>query len=330
MATASLDNQTSLSRQPVLFVMPLYVDVQESARHLEEAIDGILSQTDPNWLLVVLDDGSPISLHRPLLVELREKYPAKIKVIWDPVNRGPGACRNVGIRWAAQQGLPIILFNDADDISHPDRVKTVRELFLEYPSVDLVYSTFQVIDGDSNPVMARDIISRDIAAILQSHCCPVEGYDAWIKIGTVTGYTCLTSSTAVRTSIARECLFPNERVSEDAYLWMHIAARGNEFRYTPAIPSRYRILNTPSGSSQRRRMGKHEFHETEKRVDTAAFMNAIDIALERGRICQEQVEPLKSLFFRRLNEGLILAGEPELAESTVPAASQGEYVTHGL
>jgi hypothetical protein len=82
--------------------------------------------------------------------------------------------------------------------------------------------------------------------------------------------------------------------------------------YTPVIPTKYRVQNSEAGSSQRRRMGKHEFHEAEKRVDTSAFLNALSVALLRRRICEEQVEPLTKLFFKRLHEGLIIAGEPEL------------------
>jgi len=39
----------------------------------------------------------------------------------------------------ADNGYPFIMYNDADDISHPRRVEVVRAAFSANPLVDLVY-----------------------------------------------------------------------------------------------------------------------------------------------------------------------------------------------
>ena len=103
----------------------------------------------------------------------------------------------------------IILFNDSDDISHPKRLEAVKKIFLENPQVDVVYSTFEVID-ENNRLTPIEKISSPILEILESHMQnPIEGNDIWIKMGTETGITNITSSTAVRMKFAYQCPFPD-------------------------------------------------------------------------------------------------------------------------
>lgn len=296
------------------FIIPFFGEHEVSSRYLRETIVGLQAQTDANWLAVIVDDASPDERCRKLLAEIEEAYSPRISVLRQSENRGQGICRNRGIEWAARRECPFVLFNDADDISHPDRLSVVRDLFEQEPTVDLIYSTFRVIDEQGLPVRREEVSSPaivDMLEVLGSN--PVEGYDAWITIGTVTGFVCLPSATAVRTAIALQCPFPDERVAEDSYTWMQIAARGKEFRYIPTIPSQYRLPRHIDGSSHRSRIGKAKFNENEARVDTAAFINALAIAVERGRITEDRGEVLKDKFFRRLAAAMLREGESGLA-----------------
>src|ERR671932_508798 len=85
-----------------------------------------------------------------------------------------------------------------------------RKILLENPKVDVVYSTFEVID-ENNRLIPIEKISSPILEILESHVqSPPEGNNIWIKMGTETGITNITSSTAVRIKFAYRCPFPNE------------------------------------------------------------------------------------------------------------------------
>jgi hypothetical protein len=206
------------------------------------------------------------------------------------------------------------------------RLKVVRETFLAFPTVDVVYSNFSVIDKFGCTV-PDDEITADILEIIEANDTnPVEGYNAWIKIGTVTGFTCLPSSTAVRTSIAYTCPSPDERISEDSYLWMHIAAEGNEFKYIKSIPSLYRISADKKNSTSRVKAGR-KFYREKARVDTNGFLNAINISLRKKAISPDEVDGLKAKFFRRLAETLVKVKEPELAEKYLKEAVLCEGVT---
>lgn len=313
MTTKDIDSTENIVNSPATFVIPFYGDQEKSLQYLEEAIDSLLAQTDSNWNAVIVDDATPGDAHKEYLKNLESRYPQKIKVLWQKVNQGQGFSRNVAVRWAFEKGYPIILFQDDDDISHPDRLKVVREIFLEQPEVGLVYSGFKVVDENGQPVPYHQI-APSVADIIQAcESSPVEGYEAWIKIGTVTGFACLPSSTAVRTSVAYKCPFPRAEVSEDSYTWMHISALGYAFKFAPTIPSFYRI---PSGkeSSHRSRIGKNKFYEEKAKTDIDGFFNAINVSLSRGAIKQEQVDEIKIKFFKRLSETLMEEGEAALAE----------------
>jgi glycosyltransferase involved in cell wall biosynthesis len=311
---SSTDTRKEVASRPGTFVIPFYADQSRSVEYLKETLDSLFAQTDQNWNAVIIDDASPGDSHKAFLKEIETQHPNKIKVLWQKVNQGQGTCRNLAIRWAFEQGSPFILFNDADDISHPDRLQVTREIFLEHPTVDLVYSSFLVIDENSQ-LVPRDRITPSVVEIIEANeTHPVEGYNAWIEIGTVTGFACLPSSTAVRTAIAFRCPFPHERVSEDSYAWMLIAACGNEFRFTPQIPTLYRIPHDKAGSTHRTRVGRKKFYEEKARVDTNAFLDALQIALDRGTVPLDQAEDLKLKFFNRLATSLIKEDEAELAE----------------
>ena len=98
------------------FVMPHYlVDNDTNKTYLDETLENIFNQTDPNWQLIIIDDVSPCKEAIDYLDIVKAKYPDKITIIKKSTNNGPGYCRNFGIKWAYEHNSPIVLFNDADD-----------------------------------------------------------------------------------------------------------------------------------------------------------------------------------------------------------------------
>ncbi|MDP4181145.1 MAG: glycosyltransferase family 2 protein [Bacillota bacterium] len=309
---------TDLKRGAATFVIAHWrSDNLESKRHLEEAVEGIFNQSDTNWNIVIVDDMSPCIEARRYLEALKKRSPKKINVILKETNDGPGICRNIGIRWAYDNGSPFILFNDADDISHPKRLETVRELFSNHKDAAVVYSTFQVIDENSKPVEEQHL-TQSILEILEGHReNPVEGDDAWIKIGIEKGYTNLTSSTAVKTDVAYNYPFPKEKVSEDQHAWLRYSAGGGSYIYAPDIPSLYRI---PQGKPTVSRARIRGYYSQKALVDTAGFLEAMRIAMERGKIKKEEEDDLMIRFYIKLGETLGREQQIELAAEQVRKA----------
>ncbi|WP_412074996.1 glycosyltransferase family 2 protein [Streptomyces xanthophaeus] len=302
------------------FVMPHYSDGSGTGAHdhLREAVASLREQTDPSWRLVVVDDGSPHRRDRERVRALQEADRERVTVLQQDVNRGQGFCRNVGVRWAAAQGAPFVLFLDADDIAHPRRLERTRQVFAEHPEVDFLYSTFRVIDENGRPV-ARERLTPSVREVLDSHDRPVEGPNAWIRIGAETGYTSLTSTVSVRTGLASAYPFPEVRASEDAHAWLRMAAGGTSFKYDPEIPAQYRIPQGVAGSADRSRIGP-DYYRRKMEVDTDGFRQALDIALRRGSVEPGEAPQLLAGFRRRLALTMEREGRSDLAAHILTAA----------
>ncbi len=290
----------------MFFVMPHYrTNDTQNARYFRDALQGLFAQTDPDWQLIIVDDASPAPVRRQLQ-QLAERHQGKIHVMFEDRNRGAGHCRNIGIRAAAEHGAKIILFHDADDISHPERVARTREIFTSRPDVDVVYAPFDVIDEQGCPVPMTQL-TPSIRQILDVYQQPPQGHDVWVDMGTRSGYINLTSATSVRLTLALRQPFPEQRVSEDFHTWMRYAADGGYFCFEPSIPTRYRIPRHQAGSHSRARMGR-DFYLHKAAVDSDGFEQAMRIALQRGRIPEHRIPLLRQAFRRKLQQLLAEEG----------------------
>ena len=91
---------------------------------------------------------------------------------------------------------------------HPKRLEVVKKIFFDNPQIDVVYSTFEVID-ENNRLTPREKISSPILEILESHMQnPIEGNDIWIKMGTEIGIINITSSTCGTYQLCISMPFP--------------------------------------------------------------------------------------------------------------------------
>ena len=294
------------------FVMPHWREENTLSRiHLEEAIASVKCQTDSNWHLVIVDDCSPCEEAVSYLEQIKYDLQDKVTILKLERNSGSGMARNRGIEWAYQNDSPIVLFLDADDVSHPRRLETVRAYFVQDPKVNVVYSTFEVIDeyGKKTP---DEKIAPAIREILDGHKeNVVEGEKAWIQIATEKNYTNLTSSTAVRTDIAYKTPFPDVRVSEDAHTWLRYGAHKGIFVYDETIPSLYRIPSgSKSASASRERL--ENFCDRKVKVDTDGFLKAMEIALKNGTTRPDEKDELLIRFYIKLAESMKYAGADNL------------------
>ena len=95
-----------------------------------------------------------------------------------------GTARNKGVQYANAIGAPFILFNDSDDISDPRRLELVRKAFEEDDTVNVVYTSFDVIDENDN-IVPPDKVNMSVQEIIDGHKVDVvEGENAWISIAT--------------------------------------------------------------------------------------------------------------------------------------------------
>lgn len=301
-----------------LFIVPHFSDMRQSrTSFLKQTVQGFFDQTDQEWSAIVIDDASVDESSNEYMDYLERSYSSNIKVVRLTKNSGPGFCRNIGIEYAKHIKADVVMFNDDDDISHPDRVALTKEFFSSY-DVGVLYSSFKVIDED-NVTIDNEAIPKPIMEILNTHNnCPVEGALAWKRMGTETGYTNTTSATSVSLKYQQNCYFPNVRASEDFHTWMRLSGIGALYKYTSKIPCLYRVPRNATQQASRIRLGNRKFNELKVVVDSDGFTRAMEMALLRGDISNDEVMYLFSRFYKRL--AVAIDDEPDLYEAVLDKA----------
>ena len=298
-----------------VFLMPVKIGGgEQELTHLRIAVDSIKRQTDENWILVIVDDYSNDRNVYDALDKIQEELKDKVHVIYSDKNYGTGAARNKGVLFAKEIGAPFILFNDSDDVSDPRRLELTRKAFDADASVNVVYSSFDVIDQNGQ-LVPLDQINKSVKEIIDGHKADiVEGENAWIGIVTKKKYTNLTSCTAVRTSLAAEELFPSLSVSEDCHTWMRYGAHPGKFVFLREIKGSYRIC---IGTESRSRSANANFYEQMYKVDSAGFEAALTIAKKYGTMGGWDEKDLRCAFHVRLALSLLYGGSEEFCRASL-------------
>lgn len=122
----------------VTVMMPAY----NAERFVRQAIESVLSQTYPDWELIVVDDGSTDST-----AAIVQAYTdPRIKYIHQK-NAGEAAARNTVLKNMKGEYLA---FLDADDLYLPNHLESLMNGLLSNEHLDAVYGDGYYIDQDEN------------------------------------------------------------------------------------------------------------------------------------------------------------------------------------
>lgn len=110
------------------------VPVFNGERYLAEALEGLLAQTYERIEIVLVDDGSTDGTPA-----LAATYGDRIRYVRQ-AHAGPGAARNRGLADARGE---FIAFQDADDVSLPERMTRQMRRFDARPDLDVCLSRVQ-------------------------------------------------------------------------------------------------------------------------------------------------------------------------------------------
>lgn len=109
-------------------------------RFLLEAVDSLLTQTDPDWRLLVIGEGS---VRRALSDLLAERLADPRIELIDNEGRKLAGAFNTGMRRAETEFVAIVL---GDDLWAPAAVEVLRRSVGEHPDADFFHSSRRVID----------------------------------------------------------------------------------------------------------------------------------------------------------------------------------------
>lgn len=129
--------------EPITIGLPFH----NCEKTLASALQSVFAQTDPDWQLLLIDDGSTDG---SLAIARRVRDP-RVVVISDGVNRGlPYRLNQIA---ALSQGRYLARM-DGDDLMHPERLQRQRAFLDRNPGVDAVGSPAFIIDA-RNEVTGR-------------------------------------------------------------------------------------------------------------------------------------------------------------------------------
>jgi glycosyltransferase involved in cell wall biosynthesis len=118
--------------------------VYNDAAHIAKSLDSILAQTEGDFELIVVDDGSTDAT--PEILAEYARRDARIRVIAQP---NAGLTRAL-IRGCAEATAPVIARHDSGDLSHPDRFR--RQLELMRGDVVLVACATEFVGPEGEPL----------------------------------------------------------------------------------------------------------------------------------------------------------------------------------
>lgn len=128
------DNTMTASTAPGFSVV---IPVYNGAEYIEKAIISCLHQTVLPEEIIVINDGSTDATGK--IVE--NMVSGLVKLMVNDEKRGPSFSRNKGLRAATSAW---ILFLDADDHFHPDKISILRDCIIADPGISAIGHAFSV------------------------------------------------------------------------------------------------------------------------------------------------------------------------------------------
>ena len=119
----------------ITFICPSY----NHEKYVLNFLNSLLSQTSPNWELIIIDDSSQ-DKNADKIKSVKDK---RIHFIQNPYNQGINAVLNKGIPLAGGELISLIA---SDDILEPKYVQTILETFEEDKNISVCYTPLNLIN----------------------------------------------------------------------------------------------------------------------------------------------------------------------------------------
>lgn len=207
-------------------IIPAY----NAAKHLAEAVEGVVRQDFEDWRIILVNDGSTDET-ATIAAQYQQRLGARMVVITQS-NAGLPAARNAAIRASDAEFLAIL---DADDVWLPCRLRESLQTFASHPEVGISYGLVTRIDENGDPI-----------GTFQGNPRHAQGRIAPYVYMRLVEFPCPTV-TFRRRCVEEVGMFDETmRATEDRDLWFRIALR-YEVALVPKVIAYYRTY--PSSMS---------------------------------------------------------------------------------
>ena len=223
-----------------------------SRKYIREAVMGLLNQTMPLDLIVVLNDCSSDGFEEEIM-DLVENHDNLI-IHNNPGNLGRSGCRNEGFDC---YDADFYFLNDADDVSLPERVEKTLAFMAEHPNCGAAGGYVEYMDA-SGKVFGKGT---------QMYCLTEEDSRRYRQslepVGLFCSTVCLRGEVIRRDGMRFDTTLP---ASEDIELWNLILEKGWDVLSLQEFLSRYRMHDDSICTSQFIFCKHHHMYVTERLV----------------------------------------------------------------
>jgi glycosyltransferase involved in cell wall biosynthesis len=140
--------------------LPFYGDVA----FLKKAVASVIAQTDPNWHLLVVDDGYPDKTLPDWFAGLKD---SRISYLRNE--------KNLGANGNFQKCLSLVksefcVVMGADDLLESDFIEVVTKTISRYPEASIIHPGIKIVDEENNEISTRsEAIKFKIRKSLESN-----------------------------------------------------------------------------------------------------------------------------------------------------------------
>ena len=192
----------------------------EKVADLKASIDSILNQTDGDFEFIIVLDQPKNAALVPVVLDYASKD-VRIKVVTNDKNIGLAKSANKAVKMAQRK---FIVRMDADDISRPNRLQTLRNNIDD--CTDVYFSQYHVMDEQgfilkkSLPMPAKTATLQKILKHKNIICHP---------------------TVMIRAEVIQKEQYSGLRVSEDYDLWVRLIKSGYIFKGINEVLLDYRV-----------------------------------------------------------------------------------------
>ena len=217
---------------PINSLVSIITPCYNSEKYISETIKSVINQTYKYWEMIIIDDLSTDNS-----VNIIKRYldnDKRIVLIKSKENRGPGYCRNLGIKKAKGQYHAFI---DSDDIWHKNKLD-VQISYMKKKNIQFSFMSYNFIDEKG--------VEQNI---LPFHVANKVNYTDILKTNHI---GCLTAMYDIKKISSSKIFMSEIRSRQDLSLWLRILKKIDYAYGINQVHASYRLRRKSISSNKLR------------------------------------------------------------------------------